>query len=361
MAYGRSIGRGVSAPLRVGPGRARVHRVLAIGAILLLVAMAFAVARVTGDPAPLNHLAYAPIIIAAYLFGLGGGLASALLVSLFLGPFLWRIESSDWTSGVGPMRMLMYLSVGGVTGLLFDRARHALLGWQTAAVQIEQRERDGMVALARGAEAKDTDTGDHVLRVQLVAERLAVAAGIGMERAADVGWSAMLHDVGKLHVPDRILLKPGALDEAEWEIMRQHTIWGEHILEHGSGFELARRIARSHHECFDGRGYPDGLRGSAIPFEARIVCIADAFDAMTHERPYRPARGLERALEELDLYADRQFDPELVRLFVDLLRANPGLAAKLVDPQRTSAPAWRIDAGRRTDRGGSGYSGAALG
>lgn len=352
MAHGQSIGRGVTAPLRVGPERARLHRVLALGAIFLLVATALGVARVTGDPAPLNHLAYAPIIIAAYLFGLGGGLASALLVTLFLGPFLWRMETSDWSSGVGPMRMVMYLGVGGVTGLLFDRARHSLLGWQTAAVQIEQRERDGMVALARGAEAKDTDTGDHVLRVQLVAERLAVAAGIGTERAADVGWSAMLHDVGKLHVPDRILLKPEALDEAEWEIMRQHTIWGEHILEHGSGFELARRIARSHHERFDGQGYPDGLRGSAIPFEARIVCIADAFDAMTHDRPYRVARGLERALEELDLHAEKQFDPELVRLLVDLLRAEPALATKLIDPQRTSPPAWRIDAARRSDHGG---------
>jgi len=204
-----------------------------------------------------------------------------------------------------------------------------------------------MVALARGAEAKDTDTGDHVLRVQLVAERLARAAGLDEERAADVGWSAMLHDVGKLHVPDRILLKPESLDAAEWEIMRLHTIWGEHILEHGSGFELARRIARSHHECFDGRGYPDGLRGSAIPFEARIVCIADAFDAMTHDRPYRPARSLEWALEELDRYAERQFDPELVRHLVDLVRADPALGAKLVDPQRTAMPAWRIDAARR--------------
>lgn len=347
LAYGRTIARAFSAPTRATVGRDRVHRLLAVGAIVLLLAMALAVARVTGgDPTPLNHLAYAPIIIAAYLFGLRGGLISALLVALFLGPFLWPVEASDWGSEIGLVRMVMYLSVGGVTGLLFDRVRHALLGWQTAAVEIGYRERDGMVALARGAEAKDTDTGDHVLRVQLVAERLARAAGLDEERAADVGWSAMLHDVGKLHVPDRILLKPESLDAAEWEIMRLHTIWGEHILEHGSGFELARRIARSHHECFDGRGYPDGLRGSAIPFEARIVCIADAFDAMTHDRPYRPARGLEWALEELDRYAERQFDPELVRHFVDLLRADPGLGTKLVDPQRTAMPAWRIDAAR---------------
>jgi hypothetical protein len=325
-------------------GRDRVHRFLAVGAIVLLLAMALAVARATGgDPTPLNHLAYAPIIIAAYLFGLRGGVISALLVALFLGPFLWPVEASDWGSEIGLVRMVMYLSVGGVTGLLFDRVRHALMGWQTAALEIGHRERDGMVALARGAEAKDSDTGDHVLRVQLGAERLALSAGLSEDRAADIGWSAMLHDVGKLHVPDRILLKPGPLDAAEWDIMRRHPIWGEHILEHGSGFELARRIARSHHEAFDGRGYPDGLRASAIPFEARIVCVADAFDSMTHHRPYRRARSLEWALEELDRFAGRQFDPELVRLLVDLLRGRPELAAQLLDPSPTTPPVWRLD------------------
>ncbi len=344
MAYGRTLARAFSAPTRATVGRDRVHRFLAVGAIVLLLAMALAVARVTGgDPTPLNHLAYAPIIIAAYLFGLRGGVISALLVALFLGPFIWPAEASDWDSEVGLVRMVMYLSVGAVTGLLFDRVRQAMLGWQTAAVQIAQRERDGMVALARGAEAKDSDTGDHVLRVQLVAERLALSAGVSEDRAADIGWSAMLHDLGKLHVPDRILLKPGPLEAAEWDIMRRHPIWGEHILEHGSGFELARRIARSHHEAFDGRGYPDGLRASAIPFEARIVCIADAFDSMTHHRPYRRARSLEWALEELDRFAGRQFDPELVRLLVDLLRGRPELAAQLLDPSPTTSPVWRLD------------------
>lgn len=347
MAYSRSIGRAVTAPDRVPAGRARLYRILGMGVVAVLIVVALTAARLTGGtPSPLNHLAYAPIIAAAYLFGLRGGLLSALSISIFLGPFPWRVEPGAWDPEVGLVRMAMYLSVGSVTGLLFDRVRHAMLGWQTAAVEIAQRERDGMVALARGAEAKDTDTGDHVLRVQLVAERLAVAAGVDRERAADIGWSAMLHDVGKLHVPDHILLKPATLEEAEWQIMRRHPIWGEHILEHGSGFELARRIARWHHECFDGHGYPDGLRGGSIPFEARIVCVADAFDAMTHHRPYRAARSLEWALQELDRYAGKQFDPELVRLFVDLLRADTDLAAYLLDPPR-SAPPW-IPAGQRS-------------
>jgi putative two-component system response regulator len=217
-----------------------------------------------------------------------------------------------------------------VTGYLFDHARAATLGWRSAAVEIAQRQRDGMVALARGAEAKDTDTGDHVVRVQLVAEELARATGLDAEQAADIGWSAMLHDVGKLHVPDRILLKPGPLMTDEWEIMRRHPVWGAEILAQGEGFEVARRIARWHHENIDGSGYPDGLRGENIPLEARIVRIADSFDAMTHARPYKPARSIEWALEELAHCAGTQFDPELTRLFIDQVQNDAGLGERLL-------------------------------
>jgi putative two-component system response regulator len=220
--------------------------------------------------------------------------------------------------------------VGGLTGFLFDHARAATLGWRSAAVEIAQRQRDGMVALARGAEAKDNDTGDHVVRVQLLAEELARATGLDAERAADIGWSAMLHDVGKLHVPDRILLKPGPLTAEEWVIMRRHPVWGAEILAQGDGFEVARRISRWHHENIDGSGYPDGLRGESIPLEARIVRIADAFDAITHQRPYKPARTIEWALEELTRWAGTRFDPDLARLFVDQIRNDAGLRDRLL-------------------------------
>jgi putative nucleotidyltransferase with HDIG domain len=301
---------------------------IVVGGLLALVLV-----RLTGgSPNPLNHLGYLPIVLAAYLFGWRGGLLVAAYVGCLLGPFptLANLGGSPEGPDAWAIRGATFALVGGLTGYLFDHARGAMLGWKSAAVEIAQRQRDGMVALARGAEAKDTDTGDHVVRVQLVAEELARAAGIDADRAADIGWSAMLHDVGKLHVPDRILLKPGPLSADEWVIMRRHPVWGAEILAQGEGFEVARRIARWHHENIDGSGYPDGLRGERIPLEARIVRIADAYDAMTHHRPYKPARATEWALEELARCAGTQFDPELARLFIDLVRNDVGLAERLL-------------------------------
>jgi putative nucleotidyltransferase with HDIG domain len=295
--------------------------------------LALVLVRLTGgSPNPLNHLGYLPIVLAAYLFGWRGGLATAMYVAFLLGPLPTLASLGGGVEGqeAWVIRGAMFVLVGGVTGYLFDHARAASLGWRSAAVEIAQRQRDGMLALARGAEAKDTDTGDHVVRVQLLAEELARATGVDAELAADIGWSAMLHDVGKLHVPDRILLKPGPLSTEEWVIMRCHPAWGAEILAQGEGFEVARRIARWHHENIDGSGYPDGLRGDRIPLEARIVRIADAFDAMTHPRPYQPARAIEWALEELDRYAGTQFDPELARLFIELVRKDAGLRDRLL-------------------------------
>jgi HD-GYP domain-containing protein (c-di-GMP phosphodiesterase class II) len=131
----------------------------------------------------------------------------------------------------------------------------------------------------------------------------------------------MLHDVGKIYVPKEILHKPGELDAYEWEVIRNHTIQGERILKHVGG-ALARvaRYVRSSHERYDGRGYPDGLAGEAIPIESRIVSVCDAFSAMTTERPYRHAMRIDLALEELHDSAGTQFDPRVVDAFEHALR-----------------------------------------
>ncbi len=194
-------------------------------------------------------------------------------------------------------------------------------------------EREAVFVLARAAEAKDHVTGEHVKEVADLAQRLASRVGYSTEAAEDLRFAAMLHDVGKLHLPDKVLQKPGALTADEWELVKQHTIWGERILGSTQGFELARRVARSHHENFDGSGYPDGLHGEGIPLEARIVRLVDVLDAMRQERPYKPAWDMERCLEEIARGAGSQFDPELA---VELLAmVDPGSA---VAPQIVRAP-----------------------
>lgn len=138
----------------------------------------------------------------------------------------------------------------------------------------------------------------------------ALAAGASDDEAEVIGWSGMLHDVGKLRVPDGVLLKPGRLDPEEWETIQKHTTWGEELLTGGEHFALARTIARSHHENWDGTGYPDRMRAEGIPFEARLVRIVDVYDALRSERPYKAAWSEDEIIEELRRLRGVHFDPE---------------------------------------------------
>ena len=295
-----------------------------VGGVVLVAALelfTYLLIRFTGGlPNAFGHVAYSGIVLAAYLFGWRTAVVTGVLAGLLLGPIADLTGVRNDGAQAWLTRGVAYSGIGLLTGVLFERARTSIRAWRDTALRVATREREGMVALARGAEAKDTDTGDHIKRVQTISERLALASGLSVEDAASIGWAGMLHDVGKLHVPDRILLKPGPLTPEEWDVMRQHPVWGEQILADGEGFAMARRIARWHHENFDGTGYPDGMAGVHIPFEARIVRVADAFDAITHTRPYQMARSVEDALAELDRWSGRQFDPELVRLLVALVR-----------------------------------------
>ena len=297
-------------------------------AVVVLAFLAFGIVRATGgSPNPLNHLGYLPVLLAAYLIGARAAVATAIGVAALLGPVATALRLPGGTEDMlaWVSRGLMFLVVGSAVGVLFDRLHRAVGGLESAAIEITGRQQEGMVALARGSEARDHTTGEHIFRCRALATALAVETGVARSLADDIGWAAMLHDIGKLHIPDRILLKPGPLTPEEWEVMRRHPVWGEQILQGGIGFEVARRIARWHHEDFDGHGYPDGLRSDTIPLEARIVRIADAYDAMTHDRPYKPAAPPERALDELRRFAGTQFDPELVRLFLALLERDERL------------------------------------
>ncbi|SIQ94470.1 putative two-component system response regulator [Alkalispirochaeta americana] len=175
--------------------------------------------------------------------------------------------------------------------------------------------------LGRAAEYRDNETGQHVLRVSHGAALLARHAGWGETDCEMLLEAAPMHDVGKIGIPDKILLKPGALTAGEWKIMKRHTLIGADLLsgEDNELFHLAREIALAHHEKWDGSGYPRGLAGESIPLSARLVAVVDVFDALTSVRPYKDAWSVEAATRLIRDESGRHFDPDLVALFDRLL------------------------------------------
>ena len=201
--------------------------------------------------------------------------------------------------------------------LLYARdLRHLLELERTQRLLVQKAYRETVAALASALESKDTGTRAHSQRVQRYALELARAFNGALADDSSAEYGFLLHDVGKIGVPDRVLLKPAPLTEPELRLMRSHTVVGEQMLGQvaflrGEGM----RVVRSHHERWDGNGYPDGLAGDEIPLGARVFALADALDAMTSDRPYRRARAWEEARSELVRESGRQFDPDVVDAF----------------------------------------------
>lgn len=172
--------------------------------------------------------------------------------------------------------------------------------------------------LAEASEYKDEDTGAHLQRMRQGTVMLALRCGVEPELATRFGEAAILHDVGKMGIPDHILQKPARLDAEEFEQIRRHTVIGESILGRSRWLQLSRDCAMTHHEHWNGRGYPRGLSGEEIPLIGRIVAVMDVFDALSHRRPYKEAWPLEQVVEEIRRGAGSQFDPQVVAAFLAL-------------------------------------------
>jgi putative nucleotidyltransferase with HDIG domain len=176
---------------------------------------------------------------------------------------------------------------------------------------------DTLRRLALAAEYRDDNTPEHTERVGALAARLASGLGLDDREVGLVRRGAPLHDLGKIAIPDSILLKPGRLEPEEYEVVKTHAVLGARVLDNGGSplLETAAQIARSHHERWDGEGYPDGLAGADIPIAGRVVHVADVFDVLVHERPYRESFTWEQAADEIRAGAGSQFDPDVVRAF----------------------------------------------
>jgi hypothetical protein len=274
----------------------------------------------------------------------------------------WRmvwLERFHWARlyfvSFGPLALaaaIAYKDVG-VAGLLAFALPPALmivsvrqyLERTTAAVeeirQVNQRlrraHRDTIAALSRSLDAKDAYTGGHIDRVAAVSVALAKQLGYRGEELEAIEIGALLHDIGKIGVPEQILSKRGPLHEAEWAVIKTHPLTSDYILSELDLHPIVRQCARSSHERIDGTGYPDGLAGDQIPLPARIVFVADALDALTSDRPYRPARPLIAALAEIQEHAGTQFCPKVVEALRFLWRTSPQLIAANRQIRRNAA------------------------
>ena len=239
-------------------------------------------------------------------------------------------------------RGVAFLTLGVLLGLFVDQRRRletAVLRLHVAAenqlaenarwleAEVAERTRELMESraetlqrLAVAAEYHDDETAEHTKRVGVNAAEIAARIGFDEAQVRLVGEAAPLHDVGKLAIPDRILLKRGRLSADEYDVMKTHAALGARVLSGSSApvLQMAAVIASSHHERWDGSGYPRGLAGKDIPLVGRVVAVADVFDALTHGRPYKPAWPAERALAEIRREAGGQFDPRVVDAFLAL-------------------------------------------
>ncbi|ENM6576584.1 HD domain-containing protein [Vibrio fluvialis] len=209
------------------------------------------------------------------------------------------------------LNRVIFMDMGLATSVYYD----------TACLELEELAHELNFALAKAGEFRDNETGEHIKRISRMSFELAKAAGQEPHWCKMIQIASPLHDVGKIGVPDGILLKPGKLDEQEWNVMQQHPAMGGVIIPDNKSelIRMARRISLTHHEKWDGSGYPAGLKGEEIPLEGRIVAICDVFDALLSSRPYKRPWSMEEVVTYLRDNRGKHFDPQLLDIFIENL------------------------------------------
>jgi putative two-component system response regulator len=218
------------------------------------------------------------------------------------------------------VRVTNMLRLRSRTVRLQEQVRQRTSQLEKYQMDLKEAQLETIMRLARAAEHRDDDTGKHTQRVGLLCSLLAQKLNWPSHEIQLMHFAAPLHDVGKIGIPDSILLKPGKFTDVERKIMQRHTKIGASLLAggHSEILRMAERIALHHHERWDGSGYPNGLKENEIAMEGRILAVVDVFDALTHDRPYKTAWPLEEALEEINKQRGQHFDPDVVDQFLSI-------------------------------------------
>jgi CHASE2 domain-containing sensor protein len=282
----------------------------------------------TSAPGWLTALAILVAALLAPLAALRLGLTRATMITVAAGAAYAVAAKLAFDAGVvvgltGPLAACA-LGTAGMLAASYVAARSEgrVLGWavRRRTEQLRDAQFEVIARLAQAAESRDGDTGEHIHRIGDLCERLALRVGFEPARAYMLRHASALHDIGKIGIPDNVLLKPGGLDPDEWRIMQSHTAKGAEILSGSTSplIQMAEAIARTHHERWDGSGYPNGLAGEDIPVEGRICAICDVYDALGSKRPYKEPWPVARVLEEIAQGSGSHFDPALVKAFLEL-------------------------------------------
>ncbi|MDA8227925.1 MAG: HD domain-containing protein [Deltaproteobacteria bacterium] len=258
----------------------------------------------------LRKLYFLPPVIAAAWFGLRGAISTTAVVSILFSAHALLDWPGNYMEQANQMGELVgFWVIGLMPGWLFDRQRSLLQDLANA-------NEETLLGLVSALDLREHNTRLHSQRVREYTELIADRLGVDEKMKRDIGFGALLHDVGKIAVPDQILLKPGKLTDQEWGEMSKHPEAGYRIVKRIGFLKDAAEVIHAHHEKFDGTGYPRGLKGESIPLGARMFMVADVYDALTSERPYRSPITYEEAAAEIKRLSGSQFDPVMVDTFM---------------------------------------------
>lgn len=269
-----------------------------------------------------RKLYFLPPVMAAAWFGLRGACVTAMVVSMLfiLHTFLdWPGNYMEQANQLG--ELVGFWLVGVLPGWLFDRQRSLL-------VDIANANEETLIGLVSALDLREHGTRMHSQRVREYTDLIARRFGVDEKARREIGFGALLHDVGKIAVPDHILLKPDKLTEEEWREMRKHPEAGYRIVKRIGFLTGAAEIVYAHHESYDGNGYPRGLKGDEIPLGARLFMLADVYDALTSQRPYKTAMSYDESVAEISKHKGSQFDPAVVATFMGITAEELNLIAE---------------------------------